>query len=138
LCRYTLSPRDPNHRELGSWGLGWTCGILFGQQCCVTLVRSFIGFGIPGEGSRGHEAPHHAVVLEFMPDEIGVVWASLLKEPLEVVCGQPCRALATVHGGRDAPHARVACFLAALLLESGIIRWCLLIAAWGRLHACLS
>jgi hypothetical protein len=26
LCRYTLSPRDPNHRELGSWGLGWTCG----------------------------------------------------------------------------------------------------------------
>jgi hypothetical protein len=26
LCHYTLSPRGPNHRELGSWGLGWTCG----------------------------------------------------------------------------------------------------------------
>jgi hypothetical protein len=26
LYCYTLSHRGPSHHELGSWGLGWTCG----------------------------------------------------------------------------------------------------------------
>jgi hypothetical protein len=104
LCRYTNSPYGRNHCELGSWGVGWTCaasppgvslenhrgGILFEEQCCVTPVRSFIWLGALGEGSQGHEALHHAAVLEFVPDGVGVVWASLLKEHLKVVCGRPC------------------------------------------------
>jgi hypothetical protein len=61
LCHYTLSPRGPNHRELGSWGPGWTCGalllgtslenhhdvILFGEWCCVASI----GLGALDEGS---------------------------------------------------------------------------------------
>jgi hypothetical protein len=65
-------------------------GILFGEQSHVAPIGSFVGLGTPGEASRGHEAPHHAAVLEFVPDGVCVVWTSLLKEPLEVVCGHPC------------------------------------------------
>jgi hypothetical protein len=41
---------------------------------------SFIRLGALGEVARGHEAPHHTVVLEFVPDGVVVVWVSLLKE----------------------------------------------------------
>jgi hypothetical protein len=51
---------------------------------------SFVRLGALGEGSRCHEALHHAAVLEFVPDAVGVIWASLLQEPLEVVYGHPC------------------------------------------------
>jgi hypothetical protein len=131
LCCYTLSPRGPNHHELGSWGLGWTCGasllgaslenhhggVLFREQCCV--ARSFIRLGAPGEGSQGHEALHYETVLEFVPDRVGVVWASLLKEPLEVVCSQPRRAPTVTCGGRDVPHARATHFPATVLVVTG-------------------
>jgi hypothetical protein len=73
---------------------------------------------VPGEGSRGHEALHHAAVLEFVLDRVGMVWASLLKEPLEVVYGHPCRAPTTVRGGRDASHARAARFPAMVLVTA--------------------
>jgi hypothetical protein len=90
---------------------------------------------------------------------VGVVWASLLKEPLKVVFGRPCRAPATARGGRDAPHARAAYFPDAVLVAAGygcgllrallaplvtasdavlgtasdIIGRRLLVASWGRL-----
>jgi hypothetical protein len=80
--------------------------VLFGERCCITPIRSFVRLGTPGEGSQGHEASRHAAVLEFVPDGVGIVWASLLKEPLVVVCGCPCCMPVAVCGGRDAPHAR--------------------------------
>jgi hypothetical protein len=80
-------------------------GVLFGEWCCIVSVGSFVRLGAPGEGFRGHEALHHATVLEFVPHGVGVVWASLLKEPLKVVCRCPRQAPAAVRGGRDAPHA---------------------------------
>jgi hypothetical protein len=43
-----------------------------------------------------------------------VVWASLLKKPLEVVCRRPRRVPATARDGRDAPHARAAHFPTAV------------------------
>jgi hypothetical protein len=48
-----------------------------------------------------------------------MVWASLLKEPLEVVCGCPCEASDAACGGRDAPHARAARFPAVVLIVTG-------------------
>jgi hypothetical protein len=65
LCHYTLSPSGPTHRELGCWGLGWTCGasppggipenyhdgVLFGERSCVAPIGSFIRLGAPGEGT---------------------------------------------------------------------------------------
>jgi hypothetical protein len=91
-------------------------------------------------------------------DGVGVVWASLLKELLEVVYGQPHLQLAAACGSCDAHHARATYLLAiatsiighdysllnALLanltaalgtlpdiLESGVGR-CLPDVAWGR------
>jgi hypothetical protein len=104
VCYYTLSPRGPNLRKLGSWGIGWTCGAsppggipqkpLRQHSLWGTVLRcsywSFVGLGALGEGSRAHKALHDAAVLEFVPDGVSVVWASLLKEPLQVVCGHPC------------------------------------------------
>jgi hypothetical protein len=40
-----------------------------------------------------------------------MVWASLLEEPLKVVCGRPRLALATTDGDRDAHHSEAARFL---------------------------
>jgi hypothetical protein len=94
-------------------------GVLFRERCCATPVRSFIGLGTPGEGSQGHEALLYLTVLEFVPDGVGVVWASLLKEPLEVVCMRPHRAPTATCGGRDVPHARAAHFLAVVLVAAG-------------------
>jgi hypothetical protein len=65
LCHYTLSSRGPNHCELGSCGLGCTCGasppgasiknhhdgILFRERCYVAPIGSIIGLGALGEGS---------------------------------------------------------------------------------------
>jgi hypothetical protein len=47
-----------------------------------------------------------------------MVWGSLLKEPLEVVYRCSCRAPAATHGGRDAPHAGAARFLATVLITA--------------------
>jgi hypothetical protein len=65
-------------------------GVLFGEWCYIAPIGSFVGLGAPNEGSQGHEASHHTAALEFVPDGIGVVWTSLLKEPLDVVCRRPC------------------------------------------------
>jgi hypothetical protein len=64
VCAVTpLSPRGPNHHELGSWGLGhvvplpWGAslenhhdGVLLGEWCRIAPVRSLIELGDPGEG----------------------------------------------------------------------------------------
>jgi hypothetical protein len=39
-----------------------------------------------------------------------MVWASLLKEPLEMIHGRPRWALVNVRGGRDVSHTRAARF----------------------------
>jgi hypothetical protein len=49
-------------------------------------------------------------------DEVGVVRASLLKEPLEVVCGWSCLMLATACDSRGAHHAFVVASYGATLL----------------------
>jgi hypothetical protein len=48
-------------------------------------------------------------------NRVGVVLASLPKEPLEVVYGHPCRAPTATRRGRDAHHAKAACFPAVIL-----------------------
>jgi hypothetical protein len=55
-----------------------------------------------GDGPRGHEAPHHVVVLELVPDGVCMVWAGLLEEPLEVVCERPRLTLVAPCESRDA------------------------------------
>jgi hypothetical protein len=52
----------------------------------------------------------------FTMSQSHVVRASLLKKSLEVVCRRPRLALATVHGCRDAPHARAVCFLVIVVI----------------------
>jgi hypothetical protein len=61
-------------------------GILFDEWCYVTPIGYLIGLGAPGEGPCGHEALHHSTILWFVPNGVGMVWASLLKKPLEVIC----------------------------------------------------
>jgi hypothetical protein len=41
-----------------------------------------------------------------VPDGVCVVWAGLLKKPLEVVCRRPHWTLIVAHDSRDAPRAR--------------------------------
>jgi hypothetical protein len=60
-------------------------GVLLGEWFCVASVGCLVGIGAPGEGPRDHEALHHFVVLEFVPDGVGVAWASLLQDPPEVI-----------------------------------------------------
>jgi hypothetical protein len=43
----------------------------------------------PCEGSCGHEASHHAIVLELVPDGVCVVQAGFFEKPPDVVCRQP-------------------------------------------------
>jgi hypothetical protein len=92
-----------------------------------------------------------------VPDNISVVWASLLEELLEVVCGRPRLALGAACDSRDAHDASppppylatvttiivdrgcgllkklLAPFPAALLvILDGDSRRCLLAVAWGQ------
>jgi hypothetical protein len=87
-----------------------------------------------------------------------MVWASLLEEPLNVVCGWPHLALTATCGNHNVHHTRVARFLtiptifigraydllktllapllatlgALLLFLDSDVRRCLLAAAWGH------
>jgi hypothetical protein len=134
-----------------------------GERCCITPARVSIKLRTPGEGHRGHVAPHHSVTLELVPDGVCVVWAGFLEEPLEVVCKRPHLMLVTVNGGQDMPHTGVArlpvtavvmvghhrgplrvllaplfAALDALLsVMDSDIRWHLLTATWGHLPTSL-
>jgi hypothetical protein len=69
-------------------------------------------------GPRGHEASHHAAILELVPDGICVVWVGLLEKPLEVVHRRPRLMLVTVCGSCGASHAGAA-HLAIIIIGRG-------------------
>jgi hypothetical protein len=62
---------------------------------------------------------HHAVVLEPVLDEVGMVWVGLLKKPLDVVYRWPHQASIAVHGGRDLSHVKAAHLLAVVVTTAG-------------------
>jgi hypothetical protein len=114
----TLHPCIPSHSELGfetrvrhavhpRQGAPITdCHdrVFYREEHHVTLVGDLVGFHALGEGSRCHEILHHAIVLEVVPDRVGVVRTSLLKELLEVIYGWPCLTLAAASGSCDVHH----------------------------------
>jgi hypothetical protein len=51
-----------------------------------------------------------------MLDGVCVVWAGLLKKPLEVVCRRPHQAPVAVCGGRDVSHTGPARFLVTTII----------------------
>jgi hypothetical protein len=150
---------------LPSWGvLHRPSGRCFpGERHYIAPIWALVELCTSGEGPRGHEAPHHDIIPELVPNRVCVVWAGFLDEPLEVVRGQPCLTLVAVCDSRGAPHARVACLsivgvivvshghgsLEALLMPlfathdalptavDGDVRRCSLGAAWGCLPASL-
>jgi hypothetical protein len=69
------------------------------KRCRIAPARVFVELCTLGGGPQGHEAPHHATVLELVLDGVCVVWTGLLEEPLEVVRRRPHLMLSTVCGG---------------------------------------
>jgi hypothetical protein len=80
-------------------------GVFLREHRRVAPVRSFVELCTPGEGPQGHEASHHAAVLELLPNGVCVVWVGILEKPLEVVRRRPCRMVAAAHVGRDSSCA---------------------------------
>jgi hypothetical protein len=74
----------------------------------VFLIWDLIDFHASWEGPGGHETLHDVIVPELVLDVVGVVRASLFKEPLKVVCLWPCLTLATALDRHDVFHARAA------------------------------
>jgi hypothetical protein len=74
----------------------------------IALIGDLVHFHASGEGSRGHDILHHAIVLEPMLDGVGVVWASPLKELLEVVHWLSRLTLSAAYNSHDAYHAGAA------------------------------
>jgi hypothetical protein len=93
--------------------------ILLMEWCSIAPLGSFIRLGSPGKGSRGHEAPHHGTVLEFVPDRVGMVRANLLKKPLEVIYRCPFPVPDAACGSGRMPHTRAANFLAVVVVMAG-------------------
>jgi hypothetical protein len=81
------------------------------KGCRVTLVRDLIDFHASREGPQGHETLHLAVVPQLVLDAVGMVHASLIKEVLQVVCGQPCLMLIAACGYHSALHVGAAACL---------------------------
>jgi hypothetical protein len=52
-------------------------------------------------------------------DGVRVVWASLLEDPLQVVCGRPHLALAAADDSHDAHHTGATYFLAVAIIIVG-------------------
>jgi hypothetical protein len=61
----------------------------------ITPVWPFIELCSLGMRPRGHEASHHATILELVPDEVCMIWAGLFEKTLEVICMWPCLTLVT-------------------------------------------
>jgi hypothetical protein len=100
-------------------------------------------------------------VLELVPDDVRMVWPSLLVESLEVVSRWPCLTFVVVHGNCDAHHAGAArlsvvvvvivgrgrsplrMLLVPLLANldalpgalDGDVERCLLVTTWGHIPA---
>jgi hypothetical protein len=87
----------------------------------IAPVQTFVELRTPGEGPRGHEAPHHATIFELVTDGVCMVWAGFLEGSLELVLGQHCLTLVTACGGRDAPHAKATCLpvVAIIMVDRG-------------------
>jgi hypothetical protein len=85
--------------------------IFSGKGRRVTLVGDLIDFHALGEGPRGHKTFDHAKVPELVLDEVGVVWASLFKELLKVVCGRLRLTHAATCSHRSALHIGAAYLL---------------------------
>jgi hypothetical protein len=68
------------------------------------------------EGPQDHKILHHATVPQLLLDGVCVVWASLLKESLEVVCRWSCLVLATTCGSHDTRHAGATHFLVVAVI----------------------
>jgi hypothetical protein len=101
--------------------------VLFRERHCVALIGDLVEFHASGDGSRGHEIFHHATVPEFVLDGLGVVWASLLKELLEVVHQWPRLAFALTYGSHDSHHTGATCLLVVATIIIG--RGCSLLKA---------
>jgi hypothetical protein len=130
--------------------------VLPGERHCIASAWIFIELRTLGEGPRGLEAPHDAIILELLPGGACVVWVDFLEEPLEAACRWP--RLSLVHSGRVASHTgatrlpivaiiiigrgrgplrallvhRFATLDALLSIIYGDVRWCLLVAARGH------
>jgi hypothetical protein len=96
--------RHPTHHRRGAPIVDHHDCIFSEKVCCVTLIRDLVNFHVSGEGSRGHEILHHVVVPELVLDEVGVVWASLLNDLIEVIHGQTLLTLSTACDGRGVHH----------------------------------
>jgi hypothetical protein len=77
-----------------------------------------------GEGPQDNEILHHDAIPELVLDEVCVVWASLLEEPLKVVGGRLCLVLATTFHSHDAHRTRAACLfaIASVIVGHGYAR----------------
>jgi hypothetical protein len=134
--------------------------VLLGERHRIAPIWPFIDLLSPGMGPRGHEASHHAAILELVMDGVCVVRPCFLEEPPKVVRRRPHLMLVAMCGGQDSSHDRVprlvivvigrsrgplkallvslsATFDALLGAVCGCIRRCLLVTAWGHLHASL-
>jgi hypothetical protein len=87
----------------------------------VALVGDLIKFHASGEGPRGHATLHHAIVLELVLDEVGMVRSSPFTELLKVVHGQLRLTLAAACDRRGVLHAGATRLLAdvAIVVSHG-------------------
>jgi hypothetical protein len=111
--------------------------VLSWERHHVALVGVLVEFHALSDGSRGHELFHHVAVPEFVLDGVGMVWASLLKRLLKVVCGLSCLVFAAACDSHGVHHARAACLLAVATVIVGR-GYSLLKALLARLPAALA
>jgi hypothetical protein len=95
--------------------------VFSGKGCLVALVGDLIDFHASGEGPRGHETLHQVAVPKLVLNAVGVVWESLLKELLEVVCRQLHLTLATIYDSHGVHSDEATCTLvdAAVVVDRG-------------------
>jgi hypothetical protein len=151
-CAITpLSPRGPNHNELGSWGLGWdpvNChdGVLLEELRRIALVGPLIELSTPGEQPE-------VMKLRIMPQSSRSLWkwfvggltrCMLLHTVVETrhmpeTAHFPVAAVITAGRGHDPgralPIPLLVAFYSLFGTLSGNVRRCIPIAAGGRLPA---
>jgi hypothetical protein len=88
---------------------------------CVARIRDLMDFHFSCEEPRGNEILHHVIVPEIVLDRVGMLWASVLQELPEVICGRSCMTLATAYSSRGVHHAGAAHLLvaAAVVINRG-------------------
>jgi hypothetical protein len=117
--------------------------VFSGEGHRVSSTRVFLGFHVPGKGSRGHEV-HHVAVLEPVLDGVHVVAVGLLENSLEVVCQWARGALDVTSSGRNVLHVGAVHLLVVVIVipadgSSGLLRTPLLtlLAAFDIRHGAL-